>query len=360
MKQKGMSVLKICFVFLCILFCVGMTAYGQAQWEQQNGVLHIQTQNSTTPDEKVKGVIFRCRIVGEIADWENETVHYRITDSDFAHLLDINNSGSSAYRMDELTERMMKIDAETITDIEDSVTDVVLKETDEQGETSGSLPLGLYLVICDRFPEDYVPSRPFLISIPSAYEWNNGSPVWVYDILSAPKLEKIPDITEDKFGQVELRKTFQEKPAENPELYESVTFRLEDDTGKTVSVFSHGNGRYEVLENETGEETEELVVGNDGLLIVKHLKYGKYSFIELTTGESYELLSEPVSFEIEDETCSLTVDNTKTTGLPSTGGSGTWKFIASGVLLMSVGAFLILRENQKSRKSRRKRAEKDE
>lgn len=357
MKQKKMSVLKICCVFLCILFCAGITVHGQQQWEQQNGILDIQTQNSTTPDKKVSGVEFRCRMVGEVAGWEEEAVQYRLTDSDFVSFLGMENDNKSVYLLDELTERMMQIQVDDITDLGAKGTDIVSEETDAQGKTSVELPVGLYLVICDRFPEDYVPSRPFLVSVPSVSEWNNGSPVWIYHILSAPKLEKIPN---DEFGKVELTKTFQEKPAENPELYGAVTFRLEDEKGNVIRVFPHGNGRYEVLDTETGEETEELVVGDDGLLIVEHLAYGKYFFVELTTSEGYKLLSEPVLFEIQDEKCSLTVDNRTELDLPFTGGSGTWGFIATGFLMLSAGAFLLFWEEKRKQKTRRKQAENNE
>ncbi len=93
-------------------------------------------------------------------------------------------------------------------------------------------------------------------------------------------------------GTFELTKT-----GEDGELLAGVTFELQDAEGVTLE--------------------EDLVTNEDGILTIDNLDPGKYQLVETATIDGYDLIDEPIPFEIglgQDRKTELTFENPLSTG----------------------------------------------
>ena len=81
------------------------------------------------------------------------------------------------------------------------------------------------------------------------------------------------------------------------------------------------------------------------------LDYGTYYIVETKAPDGYNLLSEPITVEIDGsshlEANKVTVINTKF-ALPETGGMGTAVFTAAGIGILSVGMLLLISERKRN------------
>lgn len=327
---------------------------------QQEGTLKLQLKEVSGEKAPVAGVRFTCFPVGSFPDSTDDMVQYQLDDDEFAELLGLGKSAD----MEQLMAAFTSLEPEQFDSYITSHNGVRTDKTDQQGHSEVRLSCGLYLVAFSQVPSGYQKGVPFLVSLPMLVE-QNGKWSWTDQPLVTPKIEKkdkpdSPDNPDDpdtptpsdKYGTVALTKTFQGKPAEDPEIYKTVTFQLEHDTGEVVYGIDEGNGRYRAVTGQYGEHV--FRVGSDGKLIISSLPYGDYVFTELTTHEKYQLLAEPEPVTVVDATNAFTVDNRKKSFVPFTGGRGTSLLTGIGVILCLCGIFILLRTKKKKRKKRRR------
>ena len=117
---------------------------------------------------------------------------------------------------------------------------------------------------------------------------------------------------------------------------QSVTLTVSDEEKQVVFVTFYTD---EALTNAVQEHT----TGEDGKILMHGLAYGTYYILETKAPSEYNLLTEPVTVEIDAdshlEEAIVTVYNTKFL-LPETGGIGTGIFTAFGVVF--IGGALVL------------------
>lgn len=121
-----------------------------------------------------------------------------------------------------------------------------------------------------------------------------------------------------------------------------------DNTGKAIA----GSYTY----NPQGT-IEEVITGADGTLVVKGLGVGQYHFEETTAPEGYSInaAGADATLTIEGEATSIitnttSLNDTKLSALPATGGIGTTIFTIGGCLIMIVAAGLFFANRKKSNK----------
>lgn len=106
------------------------------------------------------------------------------------------------------------------------------------------------------------------------------------------------------------------------------------------------------------EDATEVVTGEDGTLTVSGLDLGTYSFTEVTAPEGYSLNTTPVTATLAlaegEEVATATVfaetsmNDTKLSALPATGGIGTTIFTIAGVAIMVIAAGLFFATRRKN------------
>ena len=95
------------------------------------------------------------------------------------------------------------------------------------------------------------------------------------------------------------------------------------------------------------ESFEQRVVTSDenGQAYFKDLPYGKYVITEVKSPEGYQLLKEPIIFEINESNkavISIEIKNRKNITLPVAGSSGTIKFNYIGIMLIGLATIIYL------------------
>lgn len=101
----------------------------------------------------------------------------------------------------------------------------------------------------------------------------------------------------------------------------------------------------------SGGKRYETKSDNNGMVWFYGLDYGTYYIVETKAPDGYNLLSEPITVEIDGsshlEANKVTVINTKF-ALPETGGMGTAVFTAAGIGILSVGMLLLISERKRN------------
>ncbi|MBR4766016.1 MAG: SpaH/EbpB family LPXTG-anchored major pilin [Clostridia bacterium] len=132
------------------------------------------------------------------------------------------------------------------------------------------------------------------------------------------------------------------------------TFTLKVKDGNEIPV-ELVNGRYKV--SDSASATATVVSNENGKIYVDGLAEGTYTLTETAAPDGYNLLKKPVEIEIvatynDDGECTSVSGNTATVVnkagglLPSTGGIGTYIFIAGGAVLMVVAVVLVSRKKK--------------
>lgn len=170
------------------------------------------------------------------------------------------------------------------------------------------------------------------------------------------------------------------KRGQGGEALEDVEFTLTNDEGKTYK-FKHiekGNNSYYVVSDES-DATETLKTNSAGKLVIRGLKSDIYNLKETKTAPGYILLNDAVRIVISGNnttgratatingTAVTTVTDTLNTGsqealvpvtivnnagfiLPSTGGIGTTVITMTGVVIVVISSFLLIRMAVKRRR----------
>jgi len=159
------------------------------------------------------------------------------------------------------------------------------------------------------------------------------------------------DTTKIYTGQITLTKYNEDKSA----VLAGAGFKVTKDSVTTALTFVEvSDGVYTY--SPTGTVTE-VFTGADGTLVVKGLDVGSYHFEETTAPEGYSINADGAdatlevgeggkATEIIKKATSL--NDTKLSSLPSTGGIGTTIFTIGGCLIMLIAAFLFFAIRRKS------------
>lgn len=123
--------------------------------------------------------------------------------------------------------------------------------------------------------------------------------------------------------------------------------------GSTVSALSFiklADGEYKLALEGEGGATETLVATN-GTLTVKGLDEGDYWFEETKAPEGYSINADgaiaTVTVETTNKTFTTSLNDTKLSALPGTGGIGTTIFTIGGCLIMIIAAALFFASRKK-------------
>lgn len=216
---------------------------------------------------------------------------------------------------------------------------VIVKNSDGSETKDVSLPLGLYLVIETKTPDQVTtPCQPFLVSVPMTVKENDKDSKyvpteWLYDVHVYPK-------NKTDYGEITLIKKGQVGNDAANETLSGVTFKLykfvgtKSEDGKIVA-FTTEN--YTDVEDATGSQWKQIKktstaagdntgteIGKNGLLTtgskdgdlgqitVSGLSAGYYCFVEQDVGNNKAFIADqtPHYFEVKGKTSQeITVAN---------------------------------------------------
>lgn len=138
-------------------------------------------------------------------------------------------------------------------------------------------------------------------------------------------------------------------------------FVLYQTEGETKKYYSKANGTAMWITLEDGQTEESLALTTDenGVITFQDLPEGKYSLKEVKAPDGYNLLKEPITFTVSQDSVrigtansgiataekeTITVKNNTGFLLPQTGGMGTALFyIVGGILTIGAGILLVIR-----------------
>lgn len=142
------------------------------------------------------------------------------------------------------------------------------------------------------------------------------------------------------------------------EVLPGAKFVLKDSADNFIPV-ALDSGRYAVSDTlEANEENATVISDSNGKIYIDGVSEGTYTLTEIEAPENYNLLKEPVELTVtatynDDGECTGVSGNTATVVnkaggiLPSTGGIGTYIFLAGGAVLM-VTAVALASKKKKS------------
>jgi fimbrial isopeptide formation D2 family protein/LPXTG-motif cell wall-anchored protein len=150
------------------------------------------------------------------------------------------------------------------------------EKTGSTGKTT--LPLGVYLVKETTTPQGYVASKPFIVSVPSTNNYNNGDKgtEFIYDIIAQPKNSKMSVdktiVDEDKtayIGQFVKYKVETQIPKYGTE-YTNPVFNIYDKMSNGLSFVNDDNDTEHKLKvfvdgTEITEKTDTYTLKTSGL-----------------------------------------------------------------------------------------------
>ncbi len=230
--------------------------------------------------------------------------------------------------------------------------------TDDTGYGALELEDGRYLVCEQANPEKVKePAAPFYITVPMPTQGSDGG---FTDIVSVyPKNtpaepdDTIPDlvIPDNVSGTFSIIK---HRDGDESALLKGAEFKVyrpanADDT-ETVTLTREGVNYTAVPVSVSGEELV-LRSGEDGSASSPALPCGIYYLQEIKAPSGYHKSSDMFTVTVVQNLTdtppqTLKIPNSSSSLLPETGGIGTYIFIAAGVVLMVVSAFLMLRKKK--------------
>lgn len=187
----------------------------------------------------------------------------------------------------------------------------------KEGETEKNLPLGLYLVMETKSPDQVTtPCEPFLVSVPmTRVGTTNPKSDWLYDVHVYPK-------NRTSYGNITLTKMGQVGNSTDTAALSGVTFKLykfvgtKNADGKinafTTTNFTDAEETGKVWKQITkastaaGDNTGSdfgLTTGSNGKITVNGLSAGYYCFVEQSVGENKAFITDqtPHYFEVKGE-----------------------------------------------------------
>lgn len=187
----------------------------------------------------------------------------------------------------------------------------------KEGETGKNLPLGLYLVMETKSPDQVTtPCEPFLVSVPmTRVGATNPQSDWLYDVHVYPK-------NRTSYGNITLTKMGQVGNSTDTAALSGVTFKLykfvgtKNADGKinafTTTNFTDAEETGKVWKQITkastaaGDNTGSdfgLTTGSNGKITVNGLSAGYYCFVEQSVGENKAFITDqtPHYFEVKGE-----------------------------------------------------------
>ena len=187
----------------------------------------------------------------------------------------------------------------------------------KEGETEKDLPLGLYLVMETKSPDQVTtPCEPFLVSVPmTRVGATNPQSDWLYDVHVYPK-------NRTSYGNITLTKMGQVGNSTDTAALSGVTFKLykfvgtKNADGKinafTTTNFTDAEETGKVWKQITkastaaGDNTGSdfgLTTGSNGKITVNGLSAGYYCFVEQSVGENKAFITDqtPHYFEVKGE-----------------------------------------------------------
>lgn len=194
----------------------------------------------------------------------------------------------------------------------------------KEGETEKDLPLGLYLVMETKSPDQVTtPCEPFLVSVPmTRVGATNPQSDWLYDVHVYPKNKtSYGDITLTKKGQVgkdaataalsgvtfKLYKFVGTKDANGKiNAFTTTNFVDATDTAVTGKVWKQITKASTAAGDNTGKDFGAdglLTTSNEGKITVNDLSAGYYCFVEQGVGENKAFITDqtPHYFEVKGD-----------------------------------------------------------
>lgn len=121
-------------------------------------------------------------------------------------------------------------------------------------------------------------------------------------------------------------------------------FELQDENGRKIpiDIANSQTSAYKYNASGTAGNLRLSTYGSYyGKLTVSELPWGKYKLVEVKAQSGYNLLKEPIEFEIGPDNLevSLNVKNSKKLDLPNAGGAGTYPFMVVSVIIATLAIF---------------------
>lgn len=300
----------------------------------------------------------RMPVYAEVIAEDSRILNINKSTADFTPISDIIFDIYYASTLDE--ESIAKLpDAET-NPLKNTMAEYTLI-TNANGEASLNLTQhglsdGVYLLVERYSPKVVEPLPPFYVTIPSDVPGQDPYNVTVY---AKNQLKDVPVVTPK--GGIRLTKVDQASndPLPNAvfEIYRNAQVDELDAgvsipgiTAKVVKV------PFYLDEAMTGDLVTEVTSGSDGSFGIYGLVYGDYYLVEKQAPDGYNLMDEPLTITIDENSLNssnqnpVTVYNKKGTLLPDTGGMGTTLFTTSGGALIFVACLFLFINKRKVRK----------
>lgn len=205
--------------------------------------------------------------------------------------------------------------------VEKKNTDANGVATFDKGASGQNLPLGLYLVMETKSPDQVTtPCEPFLVSVPmTRVGATNPQSDWLYDVHVYPKNKtSYGDITLTKKGQVgnstdtaalsgvtfKLYKFVGTKDANGKiNAFTTTNFTDATDTGVTGKVWKQITKASTAAGDNTGSSDFVLTTSSEGKITANDLSAGYYCFVEQSVGENKAFITDqtPHYFEVKDD-----------------------------------------------------------
>ena len=269
--------------------------------------------DTTTTPSPLKGAEFSLYKVKD-AEWLKAYYNGKTDDTIQASVFDWNT-----YAEKDTTSGDYKLrDGVSVPLVGKKNTDANGVATFDKGASGQNLPLGLYLVMETKSPDQVTtPCKPFLVSVPmTRVGTTNTLSDWLYDVHVYPKNKtSYADITLTKKGQVgnstdtaalsgvtfKLYKFVGTKDADGKiNAFTTTNFTDAEETGKVWKQITKAST---AAGDNTGSDFG-LTTGSNGKITVNGLSAGYYCFVEQSVGENKAFITDqtPHYFEVKGET----------------------------------------------------------